>query len=95
MGSILRVKVFYLDIETWITKQHDIPIFCTALEGRNLFEIPPVIQGLMIIGNESKGVRPSIMKAATEKITIPRYGGAESLNAAVAAGIVIAQLRRS
>jgi TrmH family RNA methyltransferase len=92
MGSILRVKVFYLDIETWITKQNDIPIFCTALEGKNLFDMQPVKQGLMIIGNESKGVRPSIMKAATEKITIPRYGGAESLNAAVAAGIVMAQL---
>ncbi len=48
-------------------------------------------KGLLIIGNESKGVRPSIIHAATEKITIPRYGGAESLNAAVAAGIVMAQ----
>jgi TrmH family RNA methyltransferase len=94
MGSILRVKVFYLDIETWITKQNDIPIFCTALEGKDLFKMEPVKEGLMIIGNESKGVRPSIMKAATEKITIPRFGGAESLNAAVAAGIVIAQLCR-
>jgi RNA methyltransferase, TrmH family len=94
MGSILRVRVFYLDIETWIPKQKDIPIFCTALEGKNLFEMEPVKEGLMIIGNESKGVRSSIMNAATERITIPRYGGAESLNAAVAAGIVLAHLCR-
>ena len=92
MGSILRVQVFYLDIESWISKQKGIPVFCTALEGKNLFDMQPVEEGLMIIGNESKGVRPSVMNAATEKITIPRYGGAESLNAAVAAGIVIAQL---
>ena len=92
MGSILRVQVFYLDIETWISKQKDFPVFCTALEGKNLFDMKPVKEGLMIIGNESKGVRSSIMKSATEKITIPRYGGAESLNAAVAAGIVMAQL---
>jgi RNA methyltransferase, TrmH family len=95
MGSILRVQVFYLDIETWIPQQKDIPVFCTALDGKNLFEMQPVKEGLMIIGNESKGVRPSIMNAAKEKISIPRYGGAESLNAAVAAGIVMAQLRKS
>lgn len=95
MGSILRVQVFYLDLETWIKAQKDIPIFCTALEGKNLFELQPIKEGLMIIGNESKGVRPSIMSAATEKISIPRYGGAESLNAAVAASIVMAQMRRS
>ncbi len=94
MGSILRVQVFYLDIEKWIAAQKDIPVYCTALEGKNLFDMQPVKEGLMIIGNESKGVRPSIMKSATEKITIPRYGGAESLNAAVAAGIVLAQLCR-
>jgi TrmH family RNA methyltransferase len=94
MGSILRVKVFYMDIENWIGKLKEIPVYCTALHGKNLFEMEPVKEGLMIIGNESKGVRPSIIQAATEKITIPRFGGAESLNAAVAAGIVMAQLCR-
>jgi RNA methyltransferase, TrmH family len=94
MGSILRVQVFYLDIETWITGLKDIPVICTALNGKNLFDMQPVKEGLMIIGNESKGVRTSIMKASTEKISIPRYGGAESLNAAVAAGIVLAHLCR-
>jgi TrmH family RNA methyltransferase len=93
MGSLLRVNVFYMDIEKWIAGLKAIPVFCTALEGKNLFDMHPVKEGLMIIGNESKGVRPSLLHAATEKITIPRYGGAESLNAAVAAGIVMAQLR--
>jgi TrmH family RNA methyltransferase len=94
MGSILRVDVIYADLDQWIKKVHDIPIYCTALNGKNLNEIGPVKEGLLIIGNESKGVRPSIIHAATEKITIPRFGGAESLNAAVAAGIVMAQVCR-
>jgi RNA methyltransferase, TrmH family len=95
MGSILRVAVIYTDIEQWIEKVQDIPIYCTALNGMNLYETGPVKEGLLIIGNESKGVRASVMQAATKKITIPRFGGAESLNAAVAAGIVMAQLRKS
>jgi TrmH family RNA methyltransferase len=56
--------------------------------------VEPVKEGLLVIGNESKGVRQSVMQAAAKKITIPRLGGAESLNAAVAAGIVMAQLCR-
>jgi RNA methyltransferase, TrmH family len=95
MGSILRVAIIYTDIDQWIKKVQDIPIYCTALDGKNLYDVEPVKEGLLIIGNESKGVRQSIMQAATEKITIPRFGGAESLNAAVAAGIVMAQLRKS
>ena len=95
MGSILRVAVIYTDIEQLIETVQDIPIYCTALNGKNLYEMGPVKEGLLIIGNESKGVRESVMRAATNKITIPRLGGAESLNAAVAAGIVMAQLCRS
>jgi RNA methyltransferase, TrmH family len=95
MGSILRVAVIYTDIEQWIEKVQDIPIYCTALNGKSLYEMEPVKEGLLVIGNESKGVRQSVMQAATKKITIPRFGGAESLNAAVAAGIVMAQLRKS
>jgi RNA methyltransferase, TrmH family len=92
MGSILRVDVFYLDLEEWLSSVMPLPVFCTALNGKNIFETGPVMEGLLIIGNESKGVRSSIMELASEKITIPRYGSAESLNAAVAAGIVMAQL---
>jgi TrmH family RNA methyltransferase len=95
MGSILRVAVIYTDIDQWIKEVEDFPIYCTALNGKNLYEMGPVKEGLLIIGNESKGVRQSVMQAATKKITIPRFGGAESLNAAVAAGIVMAQLRKS
>jgi TrmH family RNA methyltransferase len=51
-------------------------------------------EGIIIIGNESKGISEPIMQLANEKITIARYGEAESLNAAVAAGIILYEVFR-
>ena len=46
-------------------------------------------EGILIIGNESKGIRQPILSLITHPITIPKYGTAESLNAAVATGIIL------
>jgi TrmH family RNA methyltransferase len=46
----------------------------------------------LIIGNESKGIGPEVLKYATHKVTIPKPGQAESLNAAVATGIILSHL---
>jgi TrmH family RNA methyltransferase len=68
-------------------------VYATALNGTNLKEMKPVGEGIILIGNESKGIRPDLMKMAKEKITIPKFGAAESLNAAVAAGIILSHLK--
>ncbi len=47
---------------------------------------------LFLVGNESKGISPNLLKLVQEKITIPRIGDAESLNAAVATGIILSHL---
>lgn len=47
----------------------------------------------MIIGNESKGIRPTLINVITDPVTIPKFGAAESLNAAVATGILLAAFR--
>jgi TrmH family RNA methyltransferase len=46
-------------------------------------------EGIIVIGNESKGIQEELLDLSTHKITIPRIGQAESLNAAVAAGIIL------
>ncbi len=92
MGSILRVKISYTDLEPWIRTLGQVPVFATTLEGRNLFSMKPIEAGLILIGNESRGLDPALASLATEQVTIPRKGSAESLNAAVAAGIVLAVL---
>jgi TrmH family RNA methyltransferase len=92
MGSIVRVKVFYTDLEKWLKQQKDIPIYAAMLEGKDVTKMNGLKEGLIIIGNESKGINEEIAALANEKITIPKKGEAESLNAAVAVGIILSKL---
>ncbi len=93
MGSIARVQVVYEDLKEFIDTHAGITLYATSLEGKNLFEINTVNEGFILIGNESKGVHQDLLELAGLRITIPKNGKAESLNAAVAAGIVLARLR--
>jgi TrmH family RNA methyltransferase len=63
-----------------------------VLGGQTLKEVKPSGQSALVIGNESKGIRPELMNVLTQHITIPRLGHAESLNAGVAAGIILSHL---
>jgi TrmH family RNA methyltransferase len=92
MGSIARVKVFYANLEEWLDQQKDISIYATMLEGKDITKMPPIRDGLIVIGNESKGIHEGILSMTNERITIPRKGKAESLNAAVATGIILSHL---
>lgn len=94
MGSIIRVNTMYTDLESWLAEQQGIPIYAASLQGENVREMKSISEGLLIIGNESRGIAPGIMKLVTKKITIPRKGQAESLNAAVAAGILLSHLAK-
>ncbi len=94
MGSIIRVNTMYTDLESWLSEQQGIPIYAASLQGENVNEMKSISEGLLIIGNESRGIAPEIMKLVTKKITIPRTGQAESLNAAVAAGILLSHLAK-
>lgn len=93
MGSIFRMHMHYTNLEGILSQQKDIPILAATLDGVNIRNISPVKQGLIVIGNESKGISREIMNLVTEKITIPRVGKAESLNAAVATGIILSHLQ--
>ena len=92
MGSIARVKVFYEELSTILSENKNIPVYAATLSGNNIYEIKTVGEGIIIIGNESKGIQPVILKFAHTKITIPKKGKAESLNAAMAAGIVLSHI---
>ena len=93
MGSLNRVNVYYEDLPKFIEKNRSVPVYAAALEGVSVFEKGKVTEGIILIGNESKGIHESLMAMASDKITIPRFGHAESLNAAVAAGIILSYLK--
>ena len=92
MGSLSRVNIIYTDIEDWLRKNKEIAIYATALSGKAINSIGTIKEGILIIGNESKGIREEILSLANQKLTIPRIGKAESLNAAVAAGIILSHI---
>ena len=92
MGSLSRVDMIYTNLAEWMKKNNKIKTYAAALNGKNISELKGLTEGVIIIGNESKGISAEIMQLCTEKITIPKTGEAESLNAAVAAGIILSHL---
>ncbi|MEN9350709.1 MAG: hypothetical protein RL372_1687 [Bacteroidota bacterium] len=93
MGSFMRVSVAYKNIADWLPTVK-LPVFGALLEGENVFTTNAPKQGLLLIGSEAKGIRENIIDLITHPVTIPKIGGAESLNAGVATGIIVAQLTR-
>jgi len=93
MGSIFRVALHYEDLPTWIKRQQNIPVYGAVLDGTPLKKTGAIENGLLVIGNESQGIRPEVAALLTHKITIERKGQAESLNAAIAAGILLSHVK--
>ena len=93
MGSFMRVQVSYKNLADWLPTVK-IPVYGALLEGENVFTTKAPKQGLLVIGSEGKGIRENIIDFITHPVTIPKSGGAESLNAGIAAGIIVAQLTR-
>ncbi|ANH82676.1 tRNA methyltransferase [Niabella ginsenosidivorans] len=92
MGSLFRIPVYYVSVPEWLSTQQT-EILGAVLDGAPLKKIKPVKTGILIIGNESKGIRADAARFITQKITIERTGNAESLNAAVATGILLSRLK--
>ena len=95
MGSIARVNLVYTNPVQWLQANKAITVYAAALDGKNLYELGNIQEAIIIIGNESKGINDELLGLASEKITIPRIGQAESLNAAVATGIILSQVLSS
>jgi TrmH family RNA methyltransferase len=91
MGGHLRVKLFEADLSHFISLQKR-PVIAATLHGKSLYELAPFPEAVLLIGNESKGLTASRVKQATYEATIPKKGGAESLNAAVSTGILCSHL---
>lgn len=94
MGAFLRVKCIEIPFMTLKEKMPNTPILATILRGENIFELDAPKTGIIVVGNEGAGISDDIIELADYKISIPGGGGAESLNAAVATGIVAAILTK-
>ncbi len=98
MGSLFRVKVWKADLPPYLlqARSEGKAVYGALLEGEDLFQMGSRPEGVIVIGSESHGIRAEVLPCITHPVTIPRMGGSvtESLNAAVAGGIILAELTR-
>jgi TrmH family RNA methyltransferase len=92
MGSFARVRVITVELAAELAAT-TVPVLGCDLAGESVHQLTPLTDAIVVIGSEGRGLSPAVAATVTRKITIPQHGPAESLNAAVAAGIVCAQLR--
>ena len=92
MGSFSRVDVVYIDLLAWLTEMKGVAIYAAALDGDDVKLVGKISEGILVIGNESKGISQDVFALVTKRITIARRGRAESLNAAVATGIILERI---
>jgi TrmH family RNA methyltransferase len=96
MGSIARVNVNYVNLETFVSKTK-LAIFGTFMDGNNIYKTELPQEGIIIMGNEANGISPQLEKLIKNRLTIPRFGNlqkTESLNVANATAIILSEFRR-
>lgn len=99
MGAISRVKVYYADLSDVLCKlRESMPVYGTFLDGDNIYATELTEEGIIVMGNEGKGVSEPVASLATERLYIPSYPPgeqtSESLNVAVATAITLSEFRR-
>mgnify|MGYP002623198334 CR=1 FL=1 len=91
MGAVFRTRVDYVDLPAWLGSC-GLPVYGASLSGNPLsvYRFSPEAPAVLLIGNESQGIGSEAMACVTHAVLIPNTGGtAESLNASVAAGILM------
>ncbi|HEX2861508.1 MAG TPA: RNA methyltransferase [Lacunisphaera sp.] len=94
MGSFARIPCHTVPLPDALSGVTAAVLGCD-LKGDDVHTLRPTRDAVIVIGSEGRGISPAVAPRLTGRITIPKYGGAESLNAAVAAAIVCDNLRRS
>ena len=95
MGALFHVKTALVDDAWFDTLPANTPVLGTFLEGEAVFEASLPSGGLLVLGNEGHGISSALAGRVTRRLTVPRFGpGAESLNVAAAAAVLMAEFRR-
>lgn len=94
MGSFARVTAHTAPLPAALADTQA-PVLGCDLQGDDVHALPALRDAVIVVGSEGRGISPAVAACLTRRVTIPRHGGAESLNAAVAAAIVCDNLRRN
>ncbi|MFR9590778.1 MAG: RNA methyltransferase [Rikenellaceae bacterium] len=98
MGAITRVRVHYTPLVPFL-KGCGVAIYGTLLDGDNIYKTPLSSEGVIVMGNEGRGLSREVIELIDKPLYIPPYpadcAGSESLNVAIATAIVCSEFRRS
>ena len=98
MGAISRVKVHYVDLPAWLGGLEGVSVCGTFLDGENIFTSPLPASGIVVMGNEGRGISPEVEACVSCRLTIPSFPQgtvtSESLNVGTATAITVAEFRR-
>lgn len=94
-GSLFRVQCHYVNLNEIFEANNSMPVYGTFMDGENIYQSVLAQNGIIVIGNEANGISNDLTSYISQKISIPNFGKAESLNAAVATGIVVSEFKRS
>lgn len=97
MGAITRIKVHYTELaqllDKWSTKSN-YEIYGSFLKGENIYGASLTNRGMLVLGNESRGISASLKPYISRSLYIPHRGRTESLNVAAAAAVICSEFRR-
>ena len=97
MGALARVEVHYCNLPEVLGKVQ-MPVYGTFLDGTDIYGEALSQNGIIVMGNEGNGISPEVAKHVSRRLYVPNYPvgslTTESLNVAVATGIVCAEFRR-
>lgn len=92
MGSVFRINTSYQELPSFLAEHQQFNIYGAVLDGKNCFENKlQKEKAILLMGNESNGISKDLYPFISHKITIPKFGAAESLNVAIATSILCAE----
>lgn len=95
MGSIFRTTVVYTNLINFFEENNSIPVYGALLEGDNIYQKPIKHKKVfLLMGSESFGISKELLPFITNKVMIPKFGEAESLNVSVATGVLCSAYRQ-
>ena len=98
MGAFLQVKLYYTDLAEYLKNTNNFPVYGALLKGESIYNQPLNNKGIILLGNESKGISEKLLPLITHKISIPCSGftksGIDSLNVGMAASIIFSEFYR-
>ena len=101
MGAILHVNLFYTDLRMLLEKaaENKIKVYGAMIEGKSIYSHKLENQGIILLGNESKGISGELLPYVTDRIMIPKMSdaksGIDSLNVSMAASVIFSEFTRS